>query len=136
MMQKPGNRGLADRDLLLRQSIHELGQCDVRLLGYQLRHQVLMRRQGEILVAAEFGRADAARFPVKLEEADDRTDANPALLRSFRDGNVTLDRLDHLSTQILRIRLRHPCWPPPSRNLESYSHANGNPPNQSFRETL
>src|SRR6266567_5838075 len=127
MMQKPGDRRLSDRDLFLRQSIFEFGQRDVRLLSYQLPHQILMRRQREIFVAAEFGRLDAARLPVKLEEADDRTDADAALLRSFRDGGPALNRPDHSPTQILRIRLRHACWPPPSRHLESCSCRYGNP---------
>src|ERR1700692_966887 len=93
MMQKPGDRQLSNRDLLLCQSVLEFGQRDVRLLRYQLPHQILVRRQREILVAAELGRADAARFPVKLEEADHRADADAALLGSFRDGSPALDRL-------------------------------------------
>src|SRR5882672_7603930 len=127
MMQKPGDRRLSDRDLFLLQSIFEFGQCDVRLLRYQLPHQILVRRQREIFVAAEFGRVDAARLPVKLEEADDRADADPALLRGFRDRGPALDRLDHTPTQIRRIWLRHSCRPPPSRKLESYSRRYGNP---------
>src|SRR6266849_313085 len=127
MMQKPGDRRLSDRDLFLLQSVLEFGQRDVRLLRYQLPHQILVRRQREIFVAAEFGRGDAARLPVKLEEADDRTDADPALLRSFRDGGPALDRPDHSPTQIRRIWLRHACRPPPSRQLESYSRCYGNP---------
>ena len=79
MMQKPRDRRLSDRDLFLRQSIFEFGQRDVRLLRYQLPHQILVRRQREIFIAAEFGRVDAARLPVKLEEADDRTDADPRI---------------------------------------------------------
>ena len=94
MKQKPGDRRLSDRDLFLRQSVCEFGQRDVRLLRYQLPHKILVRRQREIFVAAEFCRIDAARLPVKPEEADDRTDANPALLRSFRDGGPALDRPD------------------------------------------
>src|SRR6266550_1014735 len=127
MMQKPRDRRLSDRDLFLRQSIFEFGQRDVRLLRYQLPHQILVRRQREIFIAAEFGRVDAARLPVKLEEADDRTDADPALLRGFRDRGPALDRLDHTPTQIRRIWLRHSCRPPPSRKLESYSRRYGNP---------
>src|SRR6266436_2470018 len=127
MMQKPRDRRLSDRDLFLLQSVLEFGQRDVRLLRYQLPHQILVRRQREIFVAAEFGRVDAARLPVKLEEADDRTDADPALLRSFRDGGPALDRPDHSPTQIRRIWLRHACRPPPSRQLESYSRRYGNP---------
>src|SRR5438876_790728 len=127
MMQKPRDRRLSDRDLFLRQSVFKFGQRDVRLLRYQLPHQILVRRQREIFVAAEFGRVDAARLPVKLEEADDRADADPALLRGFRDRGPALDRLDHTPTQIRRIWLRHSCRPPPSRKLESYSRRYGNP---------
>src|SRR6266852_1153201 len=127
MMQKPGDRRLSDRDLFLPESVFEFGQRDVRLLSYQLPHQILIRRQREIFVAAEFGRLDAARLPVKLEEANDRADADAPLLRSFRDGGPALDRPNHSPTQILRIRLRHACWPPPSRHLESCSRPHGNP---------
>src|SRR5260370_2565365 len=127
MMQKPGDRRLSDRLLFPRQSIFEFGQRDVRLLRYQLPQQILVRRYREIFVAAEFGRVDAARLPVKLEEADDRADADPALLRGFRDRGPALDRLDHTPTQIRRIWLRHSCRPPPSRKLESYSRPYGNP---------
>src|SRR5229473_5312070 len=127
MMQKPGDRRLSDRDLFLPESVFEFGQRDVRLLSYQLPHQILIRRQREIFVAAEFGRLDAARLPVKLEEANDRADADAPLLRSFRDGGPALDRPNHPPTQILRIRLRHACWPPPSRHLESCSRRYGNP---------
>jgi hypothetical protein len=38
-----------------------------------------------------------------------------------------IDRFDHAPTQVLRIRLRHPYWPPPSSELESYSRRHGNP---------
>src|SRR6202040_2305592 len=127
MMQKPGDRRLSDRDRFLPEPVAEFGQRDVRLLCYQLPHQILVPRQREILVAAEFGRPDAARLPVKLKEADDRADADAALLRSFRDGGPALDRPNHSPTQILRIRLRHSCWPPPSRKLESCSRRYGNP---------
>src|SRR6266567_4680045 len=108
MMQKPGDRRLSDSDLFLPQSVLEF-------------------RQREIFVAAEFGRVDAARCPVKLEEADDGADANSALLRGLRNGGPALDGPDHSPTQILRIRLRHSCWPPPSRQLESCSRRYGNP---------
>src|ERR1700680_394545 len=101
MMQKPGDRRLSNRDLFLPQSVLEFGQRDVRLLRYQLPHQILVRRQREIFVAAEFGRLDAARFPVKLEKADAGADAAAALLRSFRDGGPALDRPYHSPTQIL-----------------------------------
>src|SRR5260370_15048545 len=127
MMQKPGDRRLSDRDLFLTEWMLEFGQGDVGLLSHQLPHQILVRRQREIFVAAEFGRLDAARLPVKLEEADDRADADAALLRSFRDGGPALNRPNHSPTQILRIRLRHPCSPPPSTQLESCSRRYGNP---------
>src|ERR1700686_509273 len=136
MMQKPRDRRLADRNPLLCQSGPELCQRDVRLLRHQLPNQILVRRQREILVAAKLGRADAARFAVQPEEAAHRADAHFALLRSFRNRGATLDRRDYSCTQVLRKRLRHPCWPPTSRKLESYPPPDGNPPIQPFRETL
>src|SRR6516165_3794010 len=98
MMQKAGDRRLSDRDLFLREPLLKFRQRDVRLFGYQFPHQIFVRRQREILVATKFGRRDAARLAVKLEEADHRADADPALLRSFRDGGPALDRPDYSST--------------------------------------
>jgi hypothetical protein len=46
------------------------------------------RLSASFFVAAEFGRVDAARFPVKLEEADDRADADAALHCSAASGMV------------------------------------------------
>src|ERR1700681_2394308 len=88
MMQKPGDRRLADRDLLLCQPGLELRQRDVRLLRHQLPDQIFMRRQREILVTAKLGRADDTRLSVKPEEA--AADAHFALLRSFRNGGAPL----------------------------------------------
>src|SRR5258708_18948430 len=86
-----------------------------------------MRCQHELLVAAKLRRTDATRVAVKPEEAYDRTDAHATLLAGVGDGSPAINRFDHASTQVLRIRLRHPCWPPPSRELESYSRRHGNP---------
>src|SRR6202040_1338846 len=80
-----------------------------------------------ILVAAKLRRADATRLSVKPEEAADRADAHFALLRGFRNGGATLDRHDHSSTQILRKRLRHPCWPLPAGSLNHIRHPMGIP---------
>src|SRR5664280_1816016 len=49
--------------------------------------------------------------PVRTE-AHDRADTHSKLLRSFRDGSAILPRTNNAPTQILRIRFRHPCWPP------------------------
>src|SRR5260370_39666814 len=86
-----------------------------------------MRCQHELLVAAKLRRTDATRVAVKPEEAYDRTDAHATLLAGVGDGSPAINRFDHASTQVLRIRLRHPCWPPPSTELESYSRPHGNP---------
>src|SRR5882757_4376600 len=137
MRQKPEDRRLADRYLLLRQSGLELRQRDIRLFSHQLPDQVLMRGQSEPLVTTELGCADATRLAVKPEKAHDRADAHATLLRGFRNGSAVLNRADYARTQVIRIRLRHPCWPPPSRKLESYSCRHGNPPPiQPFRKTL
>ena len=38
-----------------------------------------------------------------------------------------LHRVYHAITQVLRIWLRHPCWPPPSQQIESEASRFGNP---------
>src|ERR1700682_5031031 len=86
-----------------------------------------MRCQHELLIAAKLRRTDATRVAVKPEEAYDRADAHTTLLGGLGYGSLAINRFDHASTQVLRIRLRHPCWPPPSRKLESYSRPHGNP---------
>src|SRR5262245_17446238 len=76
-----------------------------------------MRRQHKILVTTKLGRPDAARVAVKLEEAHDGAYADPAVLGSFRYRSAGINRLDHARSQVLRIRLHHPCWPPPAGSL-------------------
>src|SRR5271166_2439016 len=127
MNQESGDCRLADRNFLLCQTDLELRQCDVRLFRYQIPDHFLMRRENELLVATKFGRADATRVAVKLEEAHHRADAHATLLRGVGYGSAAVNRLNHPPTQVLRIRLRHPYWPPPSRELESYSRGYGNP---------
>src|SRR5579863_9065697 len=82
----------------------------------------------EILVPPKLGGLDRPGLSVQPQEAHHRADTHTALLRSLRNGSSPLDRFNHTCPQILRIRLRHPCWPPlPSTKLESYSRAQGNP---------
>src|SRR4249920_1814427 len=127
MIQESGDRRLADRHLFLRQPGLEFRQRNVRLLYHQFPDQSLMRHQRELLVAAKLGGADATCVAVNFEEAHHRADAHPTLLGGLGYGIATINRRDHAPTQVLRIRLRHPCWPPPSRKLESYSCRYGNP---------
>ena len=48
-----------------------------------------------------------------------------------------LHRVNHPVAQILRIWLRHPCWPLPIQQVESKSRRFGNPaPTQSKSRTL
>src|ERR1700682_286371 len=86
-----------------------------------------MRCQRKLLVAAKLRPTDATRLALKPEEPYDRTDAHATLLGGVGYGSPAINRFDHASTQVHRIRLRHPCWPPPSRELESYSRRHGNP---------
>src|SRR5216684_8288186 len=86
-----------------------------------------MRCQRKLLVAAKLRPTDATRLALKPEESYDRTDAHATLLGGVGYGSPAVDRCHHASTQVFRIRLRHPCWPPPSRELESYSRQHGNP---------
>jgi putative ABC transport system substrate-binding protein len=55
----------------------------------------------------------AAPFALEPEKPSDRTQANIMSLGSFLAGRALRDRLDYAYAQIVRIRLRHSCWPPP-----------------------
>ena len=88
MMKKTRNRRLAYSDLFLRQSGCELCQRNVRLIRNHLPNQLLVLCKREILVATKLCRADAASFPVKFEEPDDRTYANFALFCRLRDDSA------------------------------------------------
>jgi hypothetical protein len=85
------------------------------------------RLSASFFVAAEFGRVDAARFPVKLEEADDRADADAALhcIALQLPGWWSHPRSSP------PLAYAHPpntaCRPPSSRQLESCSRRYGNP---------
>jgi hypothetical protein len=135
MMQKPGDRRLSDGDLFLRQTFFEFGQRDVRLLRYQLPHQILVRRQREIFAVAKFGRVDAARLLVKLEEANDRADADPALLGSFRDSGPALDRPDQSPRRSAEYGFAMPAGLLPADSLNHIRTAMGIP-DSAFSETL
>src|SRR5258708_33334117 len=95
MMQKPGDRRLTDRYLLLRQSGLELRQRDIWLFSHQLPDQILMRCQSEPLVTTELGCAAATRLAVKPQKAHNRADAHATLLRSFRNSSAILNRAAH-----------------------------------------
>src|SRR5579862_1958969 len=115
MAQKSEDRRLADPDLLLRQYGFKLRQRDIRLLCQQVPDKFLMCCQRIRLVPAEFCRADASLFALASEKPPDRTQAHMMSLGSFLPRRPLLDRLDHAGAQIIRIRLRHSCWPPPQR---------------------
>src|SRR5208283_1104158 len=112
MTQKAEDRRLPDRDLPLRQRGLKLRQRDVRLLRQKAPDQLLMCSQHIRFVAAEFRRTDAAGVALEPDKASNRTQAHIMSLGGFLPRRAFLDRRDHTRAQIVRIRLRHPCWPP------------------------
>ena len=45
------------------------------------------------------------------------------------------NRINNPVAQVLRIWLRHSCWPPPSQQVESESPEFGNPPSIQAKDT-
>src|SRR5215831_8822798 len=62
------DRRLADLYLFLRQASLKLHQCAIRLFRHELLDQISVRCKRKCLVAAEFGRADTARFALTPDE--------------------------------------------------------------------
>src|SRR5215470_1861272 len=112
MTQESEDRCLTDLDPPLRQRDLEFCQRDVRLLCQHAPDQVLMCCQGIWFVPAELRRTDAAPFSLEPDKPPDRAQAYLMSLGSFLSCRTLLDRFDHPGAQIVRIRLRHSCWPP------------------------
>src|SRR5215472_7577490 len=71
------------------------------------------------------------------EEPNNRTQAHVMMIGSLRKRRALCNVIDHTCAQIVRIWLRHSCWPPrPSAKLESDSVALVNPERAIFRFNL
>src|SRR3954454_21338577 len=64
------------------------------------------------LVTTHLARLDAAVLLDPLHPADGSADRHPGLLGGPIAGHPALDRGHDTLTEIQRIRLAHPCWPP------------------------
>ena len=142
MAQKSEDRALSDVDLLFGQLGSYLRQRHIRLLRHQAPDKFFIRRQTIGLVSTELRGADVARAALEPEEPNNRTQAHVMVIGSLRKRRALCNVIDHACAQIVRIWLRHSCWPPrPSAKLESDSVALVNPrtsnfPIQPFRKTL
>src|SRR5947207_11461475 len=74
------------------------------------------------LVTAHLARSNAAGLIDPLHPADRRADRHSKLLGGPIAGHSALNRRHHALAKIQRIRLAHPCWPPPSQHGESETH--------------
>jgi hypothetical protein len=74
------------------------------------------------LVTAHLARSNAAGLIDPLHPANCGADRNPELLGGLIAGHPALDRGHDTLAKIQRIRLAHPCWPPPSQHGESETH--------------
>ena len=112
MTKEAEDRGLADRQLLLRHSHLEFGQRDVRLCVHPSRNPRPVPLQRIAFVTTKLLRLDTPAATPTREKATDRTDTHPAQFRSLFIRVARLDCLNYATPQVLRIWLAHSCWPP------------------------
>src|SRR5579864_5886332 len=112
MAQKSEDRGLADDHAVLGQATFKFRQREVRLRRDPAYDPILVRLQGISLVCAKLLSTDVAGPTPTRPKPAHRTDAEPARLRDLFIGHSRFDALNHAASQILRVRLAHPCWPP------------------------
>src|SRR5262249_22413424 len=112
MAEKPEDRSLADRRLLFRQSRLKLGQGDVRLPNNPARDAIPVPLQRIPFVSTKLRGSDAPGLAPTRNKPAHRADAHAIEFRDLFIAVPALDPLYNASSQVFRIRLSHPCWPP------------------------
>ena len=128
--KKPAHhRGVSLDAPLGQKAIAEVLKRPVRLVGSSGFQKRAVRHQRRRTMAAVADRLARPLPPIAFKPLDRHQLAD--LVSSRRRATAhpaPLDRIDHTVAQILRIRLRHPCWPPPSQQVESEQNRFENPP--------
>src|SRR5262249_60382419 len=88
-------------------------QISLRLLPPHPRPPPFRPPPRVLFVPAEFGGTDTAGFTFQPQKPADRTKAHAKSFGRLLPGRTLLDLLNHACTQVVGIRLGHPCWPPP-----------------------
>src|SRR5580692_7645917 len=127
MVKEPKDRGLADSHLLLRQSCLNFGQRDVRSRSNPLRDVFLMPFKSISFISAKLRRTDASASSPTRQKSAYRTHALATKTGNLFIGMARLNRLHDAAAQVFRIRLPHPCWPPPVGSLNHSSRFMGIP---------
>src|SRR5215470_16755265 len=112
MTKEAEDSGLTDRHSLLCQASLKFAQRDVRLCINPSHDPAPVRLQHISLVATKFLRTNAPGASPTREKSTDRTDAHATQVGSLFVGVAALNRLNDTPSQIFRVWLPHPCWPP------------------------
>ena len=101
---------------------------DVGFLRSQRFEKLTMRLKPRTEVSAHLARRPRTAPFEALHPLDGRGLAHPKARRSRPPAHLSPNhRVDHPVAQVLRICTGHPCWPPPSQQVESEQCQFGNP---------
>jgi hypothetical protein len=117
------HRGVGFDAALAQKAIAQRGKRDVCLLGSRGLQKGPVRHQLGRPVAAVPDRLSRAMAFNAFKPLDRHGFADLIAPRRRAPAHLApLHRVNHAITQVLRIRLRHSCWPPPSQQVESERH--------------
>src|SRR5271157_2982048 len=121
------HRTIVDLEAAFGELGHEPAQREATFPDAARQENLMLAADRLRLVPAHLPRRHAARVLKPPDPIDDRAHPNAELGRRPMKRQSTLQNCRHRAlAKIDRIRLSHPCWPPPSQHLESEQGRFGN----------
>ena len=137
MTKEAEDGSLTDRHVTLCQASLQFGEGEIGLSVHPSLDLTPVRLKSVPFVAAKFLRTNAPGPSPSREKSTDTTDAYAAQISSFLIRVTRLNRLNDAASQVIRVWLRHSCWPLSGGKLESQRPIRGNPgATQPFRKML
>src|SRR5919106_5080033 len=124
---EPPDRSVANHQALLRQLPAQLFQAQVRRRRDPCQKPLAIRTDNPRPALPAHGlRRHTAGPTMWVNPADHTAYTDAEHRRGLMPAQARLNRRHHPQAKIVRVRF-HPCWPPPSQQLESQIPPSGNP---------
>src|SRR5215467_957991 len=112
MTKEAKDGSLTDHYITLCQASLQFSEGKIGLSIHPSLDLAPVRLQCVPFVATKFLRTNAPGPSPSREKSADTTDAYAAQISSFLIRVARLNRLNDAASQVIRVWLPHPCWPP------------------------